>query len=606
MIITFTIAIQIVYMEDPGFRHLDPYTVREDSNLLNILDIMTISSQHFVELNITYSYNYIKLLRNATIPDNIRDVLNRVLDLYQQYIASINKSITYLDKAEKALDINDFILCEAYLQNASMFINISKTHYLIILDSIDILRISSNIILIDKINRVINNIENTLNTTISKFNEISKRLEIAKNIKLIDTVIHVAINTTTAFYGDYIKIYGRLTDSKGIPLSNKIISIQYFPLIYIKPYTEPRTFLMHILTDSKGNFNTTIPLYTCGDVSIKISLLLQDKDKTIYKYSESILKIHVNCKEISLKIYADKFIVGKNNTLCIESTEPNMFLQIKIPMLNIKKNVTLLNKKICTEVFIPSNVSEGLYDIYVESLPMKGAPPTFTSMFINISKLPIDYHIEVPKIVFTGFRNTICIYVHPASIIYIYTSQKSELILSNITKTCIDVPLSFFYIDSLVDINIVFNPVNSSYRYLMVNTTINVISTPVVISMILLMIFIILNYSCKRVSLKNVARIETSDLKTRNSISIEGIVGEFIQIIEKFVGIAIERSMTLREYLQLIVSQFKEGYREIVIEAFEIAERILYGPKKDLEGFIEYFKAILQKLKELILGDQNL
>jgi hypothetical protein len=108
------------------------------------------------------------------------------------------------------------------------------------------------------------------------------------------------------------------------------------------------------------------------------------------------------------------------------------------------------------------------------------------------------------------------------------------------------------------------------------------------------------------VSLKNVARIETSDQKTRDSISIEGIVGEFIQIIEKFVGIAIERSMTLREYLQLIVSQFKEGYREIVIEAFEIAERILYGPKKDLEGFIEYFKAILQKLKELILGDQNL
>jgi len=30
-------------MEDLDFRHLDPYTVREDNNLLAILDIMTVS-----------------------------------------------------------------------------------------------------------------------------------------------------------------------------------------------------------------------------------------------------------------------------------------------------------------------------------------------------------------------------------------------------------------------------------------------------------------------------------------------------------------------------------------------------------------------------------
>lgn len=586
----------IAYCDRP--RHVDPAMVPQTSSLPFVVEILTQYSSLVSDLNMKWSPKNIEMLKEVGVPQNFASIINKTLDLYHQYVALLNETVIYMDSAERSLALYKFDECREALHNASRTLKRARMIYTAAIDALNTLR-SLLGPLASRAESIIELMGTSLSNAENRLNELYRRLEYEITISegLLGTRIIAHSNATVVLYGDTVEIRGKLIDSTGAKLVNKTIIVQY------SMYLRPRRFTANTTTDSMGEFRISIPLLACGNTMVELFFVPQKGNLSIYRNARASIQIYAQCYEPSIKIHINKtLLVGRNNSICIESNTDNLLARIRLPLLGVERRLKLHYGMQCTAIHIPASVYEGVYRLLFETDARRGVLPVNKSFTVLIRGYRTTHSIDAPKMLFTGLVGTICVTTQIPSNILLYSPDVFQTSLSNTTRSCTSIQLPMIYFKSTINVIARIMPLDHAYKPSTVEFSIHVVNTPVALFTVLLFaVFVV--YTLRRKGVEEAKELHSGLSATNNRVEgmfSSSIVREFIELLEKITGLRMEFHMTLREYIERIQKKLEATAQKTILSCLSAAERILYGPPIEIERSVDSLKKFINELKRYV------
>ena len=571
-------------------RHIDPSTAPEKSNIPEIINILFYSSTFLAKLDIQGSMNISSSIINAPVPQYIKDIFNRSIETYNQFLKEINTSMTYIDLAEEMISINNFSGAAEALDKAKNYLDKAEITYIMAYDTLRHLGAIARSV--KSTEDILNNMKNSLDILRNRINEIQLKLGEASSRKLIDVYIEAHINTSHVLYGDYVEIWGFARDEYNNSLRNKILLISY------------GTYNVSIATDSLGFFSAILPIYACNQTIIKISYTPTGRDINMYRYAEYLIEIFSECIRPELRILVPEVMyVGSNNTICVGSLIHNLTIHISMPEINIMKNLIILGGETCTDIYIPSSTPDGVYSIIISSEPQRGVPPETLARYVRVSRTDYVVNIYSPNIIFTGFPVEICVSTDIATNVTIYIPDIDQIITLNTSNSCVSIKTPIFYMGTRLLIGAHISPIDAYYRSKFIETSILVINTPI-LSLMIFLIAVLIYIQRGRVEFRGEPIIDKEikeEIIETKSDSMSPVAREFVDVIKSLSGVDIEKHMTLREYVEKALNKVIMDLHNIIRRALGVVERIIYGPPISIEIFYRELRRLLDILRHWVV-----
>lgn len=598
IVLTLAIVLMIYYFIQfqpplkPMIRHINPY-MEIERNPMPILLTSSVSKifDNLIIGNYNATIKELNTLSIVYIPERYRFIANRFMQLLNDTSITLNDIEVLLNKAENLIKIGKEedaknLLYEASLKITSVNItyNELKNAYKEFAKSFNIQAIDYKI---DKISEIINNLHERL---IELLKIIEKQKTLENSYLVIDA------KPRTVWVGENIEVFGRLYTEKE-NLTEKTIQI----------YVD-EVMLAKAITDNNGEFHINITIPYVYKPSIKIQAIYISSDN--YKSALSNI-IEVNLLYIKPVIKAEVIgdvLPGKSfilkGSIKAEKSLPYSF--IKISYFDHELITNSENGNFMITLYTPDYISEGEYNIKIETSSWKIFAPAETNIKINVKKLPINATIQLPKITLAGLSLNINgkIYneetnttIKTIFLDHTYTTNSNKEF-----NMSLFIPLNTFsgYYNYEVDIL----PNIPWYKSIILKGSILVINPIIILAPISLISLLSIRISKekrkeiieKKEIQKEVQAFEKISIKKYSKYDwIIDMYWQALDKISKLVGIDMKPSMTLREYFNEVKSKIgnlKDHFEILTI----ITEKALYSYEVS-NNEIELLKNAFEKIK---------
>ena len=566
-------------------RHVDPLALPERANVLEVINSLALASKLLAELDVGSATNITQLLAAAPVPQAIREAYTRFLEVFSRFTDYINESATYLDLAEEALSREELAVCREALRRAEDAVKRARTTYVALRDAYTYLIRLPSPAVAAQAERVLENVAKSLEEVTGRFNELSARLEEALARGLTEVIVEAYVSSTQVLYGDLIEIRGRVVDTYGRPLVGRRVVTSY------------TTYKWSALTDEGGFFSLMIPLYSCGDLVLTVAYTPLGDDAYTYRYSEARISLTVVCRKPSLKLTLPEVIyVGTRTALCVESDVEGLEVLVGIVGTNVSATLKVSGTT-CTEVFVPGDTVEGVYRVSAQSKPVRGVPPARADTYVRVAKIPVGVALQYPRFLLAGFPAEVRIYAEvPSEIVLDYPARTEASFRGTATYAKVRVPAT--YLELELPLRIYVKPLNSTYREVLLELSLPVVNPYVLVPTVLALTFLILLHRERGTyGGPKAGGALPLEVPSARVAEISPLVAEFIEVVRSIGGVELERTMTLREYMEKVLGMVEETVREVLKRCLVVVERIVYGPQEGVEVLVEELRELLRALR---------
>jgi len=566
-------------------RHVDPLVLPERTNVLEVINLLTLASELLARLDVGSTRNVTQLLTAAPLPQAVREAHARFTEVFSRFTDYLNESATYLGLAEEALSRGELAVCREALRGAEDAIMRARATYVALRDVYAYFARLLSPAVATRAERVLENAAKALEEVTGKFNELGIRLGEVLARGLTEVLVEAYVSSTQVLYGDSVEVRGRVIDTYGRPLVGRRVVTSY------------STYKWSALTGEGGFFSLMVPLYSCGNLALTVAYTPLGDDAYIYRYAEARLNLTVVCREPSLKLALPEVIyVGTSTALCVESDVDGLEVSVSITGANV--NTTLkVSGPTCTNVLVPGDTREGVYKVSALSKPVRGVPPTRVDTYVRLAKIPVGVALHHPRFLLAGLPAELCIYAEVPSEIALDYSAKAEAPLRG-TATCAKVEVPATYLELELPLRIYVKPLNSTYREVLLELSLPVVN-PYVLALTTLAIALLIFLHRERGAYRSpeVGKALLLETPSARVAEVSPLVAEFVEVVRSVGGVELEGSMTLREYVEKPLSVVGETVREVLRRCLVIVERIVYGPQEGIETLVRELRELLRALR---------
>jgi RNAse (barnase) inhibitor barstar len=590
-------------------RHVNPATENEQIPYSIFLTILILKAlDNIAKTNFTGTTEELKILASVNIPQKYKYIMDRFLQLMNEETTLLNETNQLLNEAEALINIGKVQNATQLLNQASQKLALANVTYQTLKTAAD--QLTKTFALPRK------DIFNKLDEIGDLINEMYQRLllyleKIREQEKLIETFLTITVIPETIWTGDKITIQGKLTSTYS-PLPNKQIII----LIDGK-------MLNKITTKHDGTFNitTNIPYIYKPTITIQAQYIPDNIDNKIYKPTTSnIVKINLlYIKPIITLQTTNKTLPGKSfiikGTIHANKTLP--YSQIEITWIGKTITTTINNDTFTTTLYTPSNITEGIYTLKVETQAYKIFAPAQITTYIIIQRLPLNITIDIPSIIVAGIDKTIKGEIISneqlnTTITLVITGQTYTInTTSNEFQITLNAPLTL--LTGHYGYEIYIKPQYPWYKTLYIKGQILIINPLTIIIPLTSITLITINIVEKRKrnktqhteekiieTIENKKIPEKTYLATKELQWLIDLYWEAVTMISNMTRIEMIPSMTLREYLKAVAPYISPIYKnfEILTIATEKAlyskeistEELMLAKEAASKIYIEYAK----------------
>ncbi|MGB9830445.1 MAG: hypothetical protein ACPLSP_00080 [Fervidicoccus fontis] len=574
MLIIFITSLSPIAESIP--RQVDPATISEDSNVLDLLNAYSIISNSIGSLDFSSAEQNLTYILQSSFPSTYMYIFQRGNELLSNILDSLNLTKLMISNATVLIQNNRFSDADYLLGQALFTLANANATYIQLLELYSSLPISSS-----RVTNTFNGIGSAINLLFEKILTLKEEIENRQN--LIPTKISINVSPLNVNWGEKVSIQGSLTEESGNPLSDREVLIH----IGAKIYT--------IYTNSSGQYNLDEKITSYQPcVQIYSEFIPSGNDKYIYAYSSSqIYNVTVSyiVPEVSITLNSTYVTPGSTIELDVKS---NYILEFNLTS-NLW-NLTFTNKKesrILLEV--PATAKEGIYNLIVNSLPNGELAPTSWSTNLTVYKESLQLNISIPKQIFSGKTYEIRINSTIPFDIYVVASPGINAIVQG-NSIILRIPLS--YINSKVVVNIIVDPENPSYKEVYLEESIPSYNSLAIFSTLAgaFAVAIPLARSTSSVRKAENKKEKAEESSSGTNLRNKGIVGEFFEALEMISKVKMEGWMTLREYLSAIKERIDEKTYLLVEELIFKIEKVIYGGVK----YTQLKEEVSIKVKALI------
>ncbi|MHA1595084.1 MAG: DUF4129 domain-containing protein [Candidatus Baldrarchaeia archaeon] len=606
--------------------HEDPNTAQERTDTTGILMLFVNISEFAASENYDDAKTLLAQLNKITVSEDLKYTIWRLTNLSAGLIDILQELKTTLHQAEILLDqmlLNDSIPLIEKAENLTISATILLRE---IKDAVETLYLRLNlqsameIHLKDKLDKLLVKLEDLLNKYKSLLNDLKERVHEINERNLNETILLLYCNTTKAFVGSFVKLYGTLSWSGGALPSRQItILLNEVPL-------------QNVTTDSNGNYEVIVKLpyiYT-NSISFRALFVPSDDDKLHFLGSKSP---QVAVQLLFFKTFVNVTIMGDahpglpiNVTGIIrvenQTTPGKKLFQIFIDNKLLVEDLSNPDGTFNVSVTLNPNISVGLHKLTVHVKPNKTHSGASVNITFAVTKLPLHVHLDAPYLVFAPLTMTIKGNISweqgpfsNATIIIMCEDRIFTTKPDDHGSFKININVEFFpsiIMDEKIEIFI--KPVEPWFSEEKI--TIRIVKINIVNMGLLFMFaatFGFLALPKKRFTIKKPARKEELPVKVepphktipsemkikvleKNVRMVVKIYEEALKTLLRKLNLRIEPYMTLREILKLVSSDLKETYKPFSKLTF-IVEKSIYSMHPPSEKEIEEARHLLEDIK---------
>ena len=576
-------------------RHVDPAMLKEEFSIDALINQINLLNTYLATRDYGSVERVVKTLNESYVPQSIRDAISRLEEALDKFWRLANETHYLINSTEEMLNKGSIEKASDYLNKTYLNILTLKIFRDQFLDVLNRLRS------IPGLNKYVSTLHETINKTIDNYEYeylvLKTRLERSLETGLIQTILTINVSKQSISAGDQLSIYGELyylNNSVRHPLSNKTIIIHVGDTIYTSR------------TDGKGFYNITrrINVYK-ESITIFSEYTPSGEDAAVYRYSRSNnVTVSIYFVKPLLKVYVDKerIIPGQVLRLGIE-TNTSLIIDIYSEILNVTGVGVDRFREV--DVRIPDNISEGTYSLIISSRPRGYIAPVSTYVNITIYREDIEIIVNYPRSILAGLNYVIEVSTKPSSEIIVSASGIST---SRVGEGVYLINTPYYYTESRLVLYVVAVPRDPGHRITYRVIEISVYN--IFMLSLLIAVLSILTYSGLKIlreqyieTRPRVGVLERS--VDRSSISISGLeaLGTLVEIIEKLFGEVLEKTMTLREYIDRLKDRMPEDLWARMRELFRGLEAYIYGGSRHrnlLSELRDLLRELVDKLSRLL------
>ncbi len=400
--------------------HVDPDKIEERLDPISLVIIYINVLRGLSDLNLNESLIHVDILKNASVPYDIRLVMNKLNELISELALLINNTVYELNKTEEYLEENNIVEANKSISKAALYLFKANTTLNELLSAwYEFKRHLSMYVVHEYRPRFLEYtvqlelLFKRLDRLLNKLYELKQDLE--TKIVVSTMVSPNKINTSITIYyynqsihpGGILVLNGSLISEEGIPLANKRLRIY----VYVQ---NKRLIEKEVFTNSQGIFyaNITMPqtyyLWRAmkpGLVKFNSSIYVVYTPLTQDNYSGShvILNTTYYYYRSKLKVIGKTTAyVGSNLTYKIKILPPNVAINRTLRIFLDSKNIANISLPLASsyrtiKIKLPSNISIGQHFINITLLGYKQFSLDSIRLPIIVQHIPIYVSVSYPQ-----------------------------------------------------------------------------------------------------------------------------------------------------------------------------------------------------------------
>jgi len=588
IIVIFTV-ISIIQIVPPIIikRHVDPTTENEQNPYVNSFTLILLSIfEHTAKTNFNESLKQLDNLLLLYIPPKYKYLIDRFREIMNQEINLLNNTNLLLNQTEKLISIGKINNATQLINQASQNLALANSTYQTLKDATNQL-IGTFSLPSNEINSKIEGIGVLINQMYQRLLQLQERIKVQE--QLVETFLIINVMPKTIWIGDKITIEGKLY-TRNTTLANKEIAI------VINGKIENKT-----ITKQDGTFEITMnmPYIYNSTAIVQAQYIPNNIDNKTYKPTISDpVKINLLYIKPNITLQAPvNMLPGKNYTIkgIIQAQVPLPYNNINITWLGNRYTVALYNNTFTTTIYVPQNITRGIYILNVTTQPYKIFAPSKNYIKINIQKLIFNVTLDLPSFIIAGLNTVIKGKIisnetFPATIMLTIGNKTYTInTKNNEFEITLNIPLSELtgYHDYEIYVQAQYpwyDSINKKVKVLIINPL------AILVPITLITIFA---FRIRRRSIEEVGNIEEKEKvkevykieKTFAKKDVQWIVDLYWQtvaIISNLTKIEMLPNMTTREYLRKVAQYIKPIYNNFETLTF-ITEKALYSNSVSIE-----------------------
>ncbi|MHC1628893.1 MAG: hypothetical protein ACXQTI_08700 [Candidatus Nezhaarchaeales archaeon] len=586
-------------------RHVNPETlspkVPPATELESIFNeyMNSMSMENFMQANAS-----LLTLMEAYYPENIRDSVSRFYSFLNNLTVEISDVKEYILLGSMLLD--KLMLNESVEAVMKGFRDLAKANLTLSTTEDMAVRVSKALhgakLNVSAMEELLSKYHDELVDLYSRILEAMKKYA---NVTLKPTNLSISVDKCEAWIGSIIIIRGSLT-SLDEPLPERVIEM----------HIDDNKF--YLKTDANGSFSMAfrIPYIYKTNLTIYAIFIPQGPDVGVYRVvTSNVIVIKLLSLETNLTASLSKYVALPGDEILIRG---------RISLANADLMIKAFNEKIVVqadeaglfevELKVPHNAQEGPHTITISFGGFREWRPANLSLKLNVVRERIQVIVSYPHFVFGGLPFDIEGQVllngsgiERAEVRALYLDKTSSLITdvngsfklsinfgflcsTGLQHILIEVPSPYYWArGALVRIE-VFN--------------VNIIMVLALTALIAVLVHLGLReLRHKRPKEEPIVEVKPKAIevkpthKVEKALEMPGYYREAVNIVERYTGVKLLASDTVREYLNKISSLLKEAYNIFKELSLRLEEQVYGGKRVNEDECYELLKS-LRKILE--------
>ncbi|MEM2834093.1 MAG: DUF4129 domain-containing protein [Candidatus Nezhaarchaeales archaeon] len=518
------------------------------------------------------------------IPEAYRFIADRFHDLLNTTWKLVNETRALLDEAEALIRLGRGVEAKPLLQEALVKCEQAR-------------RIHEELKL--ALNELARSLGLPLSELARKIEELGKAIEelYLRLVRLMeaadvqqllrDTFLFIDVEPKQVWTGGRIEVRGKLYAVGEGPLSGKLVKVYVDGVELARAETlEDGLFIVYV----------DLPYVYKPKIAVQARYLPQGVDGQVYRPTTSddvMISLLYIQPRISLEVLGEP-LPGKFLTVNgrVESEAPLPYDRVTVSWIGASSMVELVDGSFNLSLRVPEDLAEGRYPLTVKTPAFGVYAPAQETLYMNITKIPLDVKLQIPSIMMVGLPSTLKGEILNRDEVF-NVSVKVVILAQTYTTTTSDGEFSLELAPPLTAITghyvceVYMSPAVPWYREAYFMEEVLVVNPFVLVVTLGLAALTFLKLSRGGVAEQEpklsseVKEIEPKMMKREQFAASEfewviDLYWQAIAIVTKFTGVEMKPSMTMREYLAAVSSRLgdlRSSFETLTL----IAEKALYA-----------------------------
>lgn len=400
--------------------HVDPNKIEKSLDPISLVIIYINVLKELSDLNLNESLSQISILKNASVPYDVRLIMVKLNELISELASLINNTVYELNNTEKYLEEKNLVAANESISKAALYLFKANKTLGELLEAWYEFKKHLSIYVAHEyrprfleytveLELLFKRLDKLLNKLYALKQDLETKIEVStiKSPNKINTTIMVYYCNHSIYPGGLLVLKGILISEDGVPLANRTLRMH----VYVR---DKRLIDMDVLTNSKGIFyiNVTIPHFYYlwramrpGLVKFNSSIYIVYTPPLRDNYSGSyrILNITYYYYRSKLNVTGKTTAyVGSNLTFRVRIMPPKAAINRVLRILLDQENIANISLYIASSyrtirIRLPSNISVGQHFINITLLSHGQFSPDSVRLPIIVQHIPIYVSINYPQ-----------------------------------------------------------------------------------------------------------------------------------------------------------------------------------------------------------------